>query len=179
MKMFKKLMAVVLTGALAVSMLTGCAITDKIVGNSAKKALETLCSAGGKDATFTEITSTSSETNKAYKTASQAVEKALKEAIKADKDAKTYTLPSELLDSNAAVQAAIAANPGFTFVVAKYDTSKDTVQKSISDAQQAKLKATVPAGEKGKFYMGNEIKGVKDAGKEKTCSWVLITVKHA
>lgn len=40
MKMFKKLMAVVLTGALAVSMLTGCALSDAIAENKAKDALE-------------------------------------------------------------------------------------------------------------------------------------------
>lgn len=34
MKMFKKIMAVVLTGALAVSMLTGCAISDKLAGDA-------------------------------------------------------------------------------------------------------------------------------------------------
>ena len=40
MKMFKKLMAVVLTGALAASMLTGCALGDKVKENALLKALE-------------------------------------------------------------------------------------------------------------------------------------------
>ena len=39
MKMFKKLMAVVLTGALAVSMLTGCALGDAAASKALEKAL--------------------------------------------------------------------------------------------------------------------------------------------
>ena len=39
MKMAKKLLAVVLAGVMAVSMLTGCALSDKVVGNALAKAL--------------------------------------------------------------------------------------------------------------------------------------------
>lgn len=39
MKMFKKLMAVVLTGALAVSMLTGCSLSEMAKANALEKAL--------------------------------------------------------------------------------------------------------------------------------------------
>lgn len=49
MKMFKKLMAVVLTGALAVSMLTGCALGDA----AASKALEKALNAKGTQETVT------------------------------------------------------------------------------------------------------------------------------
>ena len=47
--MFKKLMAVVLTGALAVSMLTGCALGDA----AASKALEKALNAKGTQGTVT------------------------------------------------------------------------------------------------------------------------------
>lgn len=40
MKMFKKLMAVALVGVMALSMLTGCAVTNAIVEDKAEKALE-------------------------------------------------------------------------------------------------------------------------------------------
>ena len=40
MKMFKKIMAVALTAVMAVSMLTGCAVTDAIIEDKAKDALE-------------------------------------------------------------------------------------------------------------------------------------------
>lgn len=50
MKMFKKLMAVVLTGALAVSMLTGCSIVDNLKKDNALKALGDVATAQlGKD----------------------------------------------------------------------------------------------------------------------------------
>lgn len=39
MKMFKKLMAVVLTGVMAVSMLTGCSLSDVAMANALEKAL--------------------------------------------------------------------------------------------------------------------------------------------
>ena len=40
MKMFKKLMAIALVGVMALSMLTGCAVTDAIAEDKAEKALE-------------------------------------------------------------------------------------------------------------------------------------------
>ena len=40
MKMFKKIMAVALTAVMAVSMLTGCAVSDAIAEKQAEKALE-------------------------------------------------------------------------------------------------------------------------------------------
>ena len=39
MKMAKKLLAVVLTGVMAVSMLTGCALSDKVTSEALEKAL--------------------------------------------------------------------------------------------------------------------------------------------
>ena len=43
MKMFKKLMAVALVGVMALSMLTGCAVTNAIAEDKAEKALENAC----------------------------------------------------------------------------------------------------------------------------------------
>lgn len=43
MKMFKKIMAVALTAVMAVSMLTGCAVTNAIAEDKAKSALENAC----------------------------------------------------------------------------------------------------------------------------------------
>lgn len=47
MKMFKKLMAVVLTGALAVSMLTGCSLSEMAKANALEKALNSGNAQGG------------------------------------------------------------------------------------------------------------------------------------
>lgn len=43
MKMFKKIMAVALVGVMALSMLTGCAVTNAIAEDMAEKALENAC----------------------------------------------------------------------------------------------------------------------------------------
>lgn len=43
MKMFKKIMAVALVGVMALSMLTGCAVTDAVAEKQAEKALENAC----------------------------------------------------------------------------------------------------------------------------------------
>lgn len=43
MKMFKKIMAVALVGVMALSMLTGCAVTNAIAEDKAEKALENAC----------------------------------------------------------------------------------------------------------------------------------------
>lgn len=56
MKMFKKLMAVALVGVMALSMLTGCAVTDAIVEKQAEKALEHAYTAyQGQDVEFTQV----------------------------------------------------------------------------------------------------------------------------
>lgn len=49
MKMFKKIMAVALVGVMALSMLTGCAVTNAIIEDKAEKALENAWSAEKKD----------------------------------------------------------------------------------------------------------------------------------
>ena len=55
MKMFKKLMAIALVGVMALSMLTGCAVTDSIKEKALRNALGTAASIGlgsGKTVTF-------------------------------------------------------------------------------------------------------------------------------
>lgn len=56
MKMFKKLMAVALVGVMALSMLTGCAVSDAIAEKQAEKALEKAYTmALGQDVEFTQV----------------------------------------------------------------------------------------------------------------------------
>ena len=43
MKMFKKIMAVALTAVMAVSMLTGCALSDAVRDKAVEKALNASC----------------------------------------------------------------------------------------------------------------------------------------
>ena len=59
MKMFKKIMAVALVGVMALSMLTGCAITDAMKEKAAEKGLETVARTFfGKDVELTQVNKT-------------------------------------------------------------------------------------------------------------------------
>ena len=59
MKMFKKIMAVALVGVMALSMLTGCAITDAMKEKAAEKGLEAAArSIAGKDVELTQVNKT-------------------------------------------------------------------------------------------------------------------------
>lgn len=82
MKMFKKIMAVALVGVMALSMLTGCAITDAMKENAAERGLEAAVrSIAGKDVEFTRV-------NKAeYKNAMKDVKTAIKDKKYKDSDA--------------------------------------------------------------------------------------------
>ena len=56
MKMFKKIMAVALVGVMALSMLTGCAITDAMKEKAAEKGLEAVARSNfEKDADLTQV----------------------------------------------------------------------------------------------------------------------------
>ena len=73
MKMFKKIMAVALVGVMALSMLTGCAITDSVKEKAAERGLETAAKvAMGKDVEFTQVDKT------AYKDAMKTVKDSIK-----------------------------------------------------------------------------------------------------
>lgn len=79
MKMFKKIMAVALVGVMALSMLTGCAITDAMKEKAAEKGLEAVFrSLAERDVEFTQVNKT------AYKNAMADVKAAIK-----NKDYKT------------------------------------------------------------------------------------------
>ena len=63
MKMFKKIMAVALVGVMALSMLTGCAVTNAIAEDKAKSALENACkTATGETVNFKSLKVDSSVT---------------------------------------------------------------------------------------------------------------------
>lgn len=75
MKMFKKIMAVALVGVMALSMLTGCAVTNAIIEDKAETALENAWSTEKKEVVnFKSGKFTSTD---AYKKAKKAVENGL------------------------------------------------------------------------------------------------------
>lgn len=83
MKMFKKIMAVALVGVMALSMLTGCAVTNAIAEDKAEKALENACkTVTGETVNFKSLSVGSSVTNP--------VEADIKNGTIQVEDGKTY-----------------------------------------------------------------------------------------
>lgn len=83
MKMFKKIMAVALVGVMALSMLTGCAVTDAAAEKQAEKALENACQTVlGQDVNFKSLKVDSSVTTP--------VKKDIKNGVIKVKDGETY-----------------------------------------------------------------------------------------
>lgn len=83
MKMFKKIMAVALVGVMALSMLTGCAVTNAIAEDKAEKALENACkTVTGETVNFKSLSVGSSVTNP--------VKNDIKNGVIKVKDGKTY-----------------------------------------------------------------------------------------
>lgn len=109
MKMFKKIMAVALVGVMALSMLTGCAVTDAIIENKAKDALENAWSTVENESTkahknvkFKDGKFTSTD---AYKKAKKAVQNGLTveegEAALFEQEDANYTVVVVAEPSNA------------------------------------------------------------------------------
>lgn len=118
MKMAKKLLAVVLTGVMAVSMLTGCALSDKIKENALVDALNY---EGKKETTVVKYEE-GTKANDTDKTSLTTAMDAARKAIKAMDEKQTV----------AKVEAVkVTAPSGFTVVV-KEIPSKATKQDSWS-----------------------------------------------
>ena len=135
MKMAKKLLAVVLTGVMAVSMLTGCALSDKV---KEKALLDALNYEGNKESTvvkYQEGTKANDDAN----TSLTAAMTAAKNAVKALSDDKTVS------DVEAVT---IAAPTGFTVTV-KEIPSKATKQDSWSKIATALHTSLKDAAHKG------------------------------
>jgi len=104
MKMFKKIMAVALTAVMAVSMLTGCALTDAVRDKAVEKALESKLSGNGIEV---KVSTTDA---KEYTD----VVTAVKEELKKNKD----TVPTEVVLST--------GTKGYVAVVVKLPISLTT-----------------------------------------------------
>ena len=69
MKMAKKLLAVVLTGVMALSMLTGCALSDKVKAEALEKALNSDAAQGTVDVDYKYNSKLNDEAHKVWTTA--------------------------------------------------------------------------------------------------------------
>ena len=111
MKMAKKLLAVVLAGVMAVSMLTGCALSDKAKAKAIEDALNS--SSVQVDTTYTHKKDLDSKAEAAWK--------------KADVLNKTYTN-----DSNAFVGTdKLSTSQGYSYFIAKMTMKSSDAKKAV------------------------------------------------
>ena len=158
MKMFKKIMAVALTAVMAVSMLTGCALTDAVRDKAVEKALESKLSGNGVEV---KVSTTDA---KEYTD----VVKAVKEELKKNKD----TVPTEVVLST--------VTKSYVAVVVKASNKSNNVKNDLEDADVAMLKTclTNETKDSAKLKIATGyFNGLKEAGKTDKCDYVIIVAK--
>ena len=173
MKMAKKLLAVVLTGVMAVSMLTGCALGDKIKENALVDALNY---EGKKEATVVKY----EEGTKANDTAKTGLTEAMtaaKNKVKALADTSTAADVENVT---------VTANPaGFTVVVKELPskaTKQDSWSKIATDLHTALNAAAHKGGSKNDTIVVNIdfiSKKVTDGSKKVEKDFVIVVAKNA
>ena len=172
MKMAKKLLAVVLTGVMAVSMLTGCALGDKIKENALVDALNY---EGKKESTVVKY----EEGTKANDTAKTGLTEAMtaaKNKVKALADTSTAT------DVEAVT---VTANPaGFTVVVKELPskaTKQDSWSKIATDLHTTLKSAAHKGGSNNDTIVVNIdfiSKKVTDGSKKVEKDFVIVVAKN-
>ena len=91
MKMAKKLLALVLTGVMAVSMLTGCALSDRAAANALEKALNSTSTQPEQKVVYNYDNDLNSKAEKAFESlGTDAAARKAQLAIAANKTALTY-----------------------------------------------------------------------------------------
>lgn len=163
MKMFKKIMAVALTAVMAVSMLTGCALTDAARDKAVEKALESKLSGNGVEV---KVSTTDA---KEYKDVVKAVKQEL------TSDANKDKVPTEVVITTTATK-------GYVAVVVKASNKSNNVKNDLEDADVALLKycLTDKTKDSAKLKIATDyFKGLKEAGKTDKCDYVIIVAKVA
>ena len=172
MKMAKKLLAVVLTGVMAVSMLTGCALSDKVKANALVDALNY----EGKKETTAVMYKEGSKANDATNTSLTTAMTAAKNAVKALADTSTA----------GQVEAVTVTDPAGFSVTIKEIPSKATKQDSwskIATTLHTTLKtAAHKGGSKNDTIVVNIefiSKKVTDGNKKVEKDFVIVVAKKA
>lgn len=163
MKMFKKIMAVALTAVMAVSMLTGCALTDAVRDKAVEKALESKLSGNG-----VEVKVSTTEA-KEYTDVVKAVKQELKSDANKDK------VPTEVVITTTATK-------GYVAVVVKASNKSNNVKNDLEDTDVALLKncLTDKTKDSAKLKIATGyFEGLKEAGKTDKCDYVIIVAKVA
>ena len=160
MKMFKKIMAVALVGVMALSMLTGCAVSDAIAEKQAEKALEHAWTmAQGQDVEFTQVD------KDAYKKAAAT----LKQNIK-DKKA-VYAEATSVKSETEGYSVVVVPAPKSATT---YSAWEKAIVSVVQKAQNIYFEGTKGNGKtlKGKVNI-QVVEGVKADNKDKSQDYVI------
>ena len=170
MKMFKKLMAVALTAAMAVSMLTGCAFTDKLKNDHVLDAMSDVATAYAKKDTNSKV-----------------------ETVKFESKSSLNTELKNLLKDATAENIADKYEDGMVTADGKYIVTAVEIEKSTSSVSDFKnyatellggldLSANVKAelssnGKTATVKAGVKVDGFKTADKSKTVYYAIVLVE--
>lgn len=170
MKMFKKLMAVALTAAMAVSMLTGCAFTDKLKNDHVLDAMSDVATAYAKKDTSSKV-----------------------ETVKFESKSSLNTELKNLLKDATAENIADKYEDGMVTADGKYIVTAVEIEKSTSSVSDFKnyatellggldLSANVKAelssnGKTATVKAGVKVDGFKTADKSKTVYYAIVLVE--
>lgn len=168
--MFKKIMAVALTAAMAVSMLTGCAFTDKMKNDHVLDAMSDVATAYAKKDTSSKV-----------------------ETVKFESKSGLNTELKNLLKDATAEDIANKYEDGMVTADGKYIVTAVEVEKSTSSVsdfknyatellggldQPAKVKAELSSnGKTATVKAGVKVDGFKTADKGKTVYYAIVLVE--
>lgn len=170
MKMFKKIMAVALTAAMAVSMLTGCAFTDKLKNDHVLDAMSDVATAYAKKDTSSKV-----------------------ETVKFESKSGLNTELKNLLKDATAEDIANKYEDGMVTADDKYIVTAVEIEKSTSSVsdfknyatdllggldQPANVKAELSSnGKTATVKAGVKVDGFKTADKSKTVYYAIVLVE--
>ena len=170
MKMFKKIMAVALTAVMAVSMLTGCAFTDKLKNDHVLDAMSDVATAYAKKDTSSKV-----------------------ETVKFESKSSLNTELKNLLKDATAEDIANKYEDGMVTADGKYIVTAVEIEKSTSSVsdfknyatellggldQPAKVKAELSSnGKTVTVKAGVKVDGFKTADKSKTVYYAIVLVE--
>lgn len=172
MKMFKKIMAVALTAVMAVSMLTGCAFTDKLKNDHVLDAMSDVASAYAKKDDTNKVDTIKFESKTSLNTELKNLLKDAKaEDVEAYEDGKVVTV-----NDNKYIVTAVEIEKS-TSSVSEF---KNYALEILAGLNQDGVKAKTEMSNNGKtatFKAGVKVDGFKTADNSKTVYYAVVLVE--
>ena len=172
MKMFKKIMAVALTAVMAVSMLTGCAFTDKLKNDHVLDAMSDVATAYAKKDTSSKVETVKFESKTSLNTE---LKNLLKDA-KAENVEKYENGKVVTVNDNKYIVTAVEIEKS-TSSVSEF---KNYALEILAGLNQTGFKAKTEMSNNGKtatVKAGVKVDGFKNAAKDKTVYYAIVLVE--